>query len=149
MKEILKYLAVMFVVYGIVAPWISVENQIFGIIMATLTISSSIYLLYELHKYTATKKNGEIEVQILNNLSKFSTPMYAKEGDSGMDIRYNGNKSLTINPFERQLISTGLFVAVPNGYEFQVRPRSGLALKEGITVLNTPGTVDSKEKINL
>jgi len=70
-------------------------------------------------------------------------PTYATEQSAGMDLRANIEESITIHPMERRLIGTGLFIALPAGYEAQVRPRSGLALKHGLTVLNTPGTVDS------
>lgn len=70
-------------------------------------------------------------------------PTYATEQSAGMDLRANIEESITIHPMERRLIGTGLYIALPAGYEAQVRPRSGLALKHGLTVLNTPGTVDS------
>ena len=70
-------------------------------------------------------------------------PAYATPQSAGMDLRANLDESLTLHPFERKLVKTGLFIALPQGYEAQVRPRSGLALKHGITVLNTPGTIDA------
>ena len=70
-------------------------------------------------------------------------PAYATPQSAGMDLRANLDEPLTLHPFERKLIKTGLFIALPEGYEAQVRPRSGLALKHGITVLNTPGTIDA------
>ncbi len=70
-------------------------------------------------------------------------PAYATPQSAGMDLRANLDESLTLHPFERKLVKTGLFIALPEGYEAQVRPRSGLALKHGITVLNTPGTIDA------
>lgn len=70
-------------------------------------------------------------------------PRYAKPGDAGCDGHANIEQSITIPPGESRLIPLGVAVAIPEGYEIQVRPRSGLALKHGITVLNTPGTVDS------
>jgi len=81
----------------------------------------------------------EITVQKLNDEAKI--PSYAHEGDAGVDLYANGNFNL--RPGERALIPTGLKLAIPHGYEGQVRPKSGLALKHGITVLNTPGTVDA------
>ena len=69
-------------------------------------------------------------------------PQYSHPGDAGMDI-YNMGEEVTLKPLSRALIPTGLKVAVPQGYELQVRPRSGLALKHGITLLNTPGTIDA------
>ena len=70
-------------------------------------------------------------------------PAYQTQGSSGMDIRAAIKEPLTLAPGERRLVPTGLKMAVPEGYEIQVRPRSGLALKSGITMLNTPGTIDS------
>ena len=70
-------------------------------------------------------------------------PQYATAQSAGMDLRANLEESVTLKPFERRLIPTGLHIALPVGYEAQVRPRSGLALKKGVTVLNTPGTIDA------
>jgi dUTP pyrophosphatase len=70
-------------------------------------------------------------------------PQYATEQSAGMDLRANLDAPVTLCPLERRLIPTGLHIALPVGYEAQVRPRSGLALKKGITVLNTPGTIDA------
>ena len=71
-------------------------------------------------------------------------PTYATEQSAGMDLRANlSENAITLAPLERRLIHTGLYIALPKGYEAQVRPRSGLALKRGITVLNTPGTIDA------
>lgn len=70
-------------------------------------------------------------------------PAYATEQSAGMDLRANIDEPITLRPMERSLIRTGLFIELPKGFEAQVRPRSGLALKHGITVLNTPGTIDS------
>ncbi len=83
-----------------------------------------------------------IEVAIVNQ-SAFDLPAYATEGAAGLDIRANITEPIVLAPLERQLIPTGLFVAIPMGYEIQIRPRSGLAFKHGITVLNTPGTIDA------
>lgn len=80
-------------------------------------------------------------VKIVNK-SKYPLPTYAKEGDSGMDVRANIEEAITLQPLERKLIPTGIYVDLPKNIEIQVRPRSGLALKRGLTVLNTPGTVD-------
>lgn len=88
-----------------------------------------------------------MKVKIIN-VSNNPLPKYANFGDSGMDLYAHLESDLVINPGDRALVSTGIKVALPEGYEFQVRPRSGLALKKGITVLNTPGTVDSKENFN-
>jgi dUTP pyrophosphatase len=83
-----------------------------------------------------------MNVQIINK-SKHVTPNYETEGSAGMDLRANINESVVLKPLERAIIKTGLFIALPVGFEAQVRPRSGLAAKKGITVLNSPGTVDA------
>ena len=83
-----------------------------------------------------------MKIKIINK-SKHQLPEYATPASAGLDIRANINEQITLAPFERALVKTGLFIALPIGYEAQVRPRSGLALKHGITVLNTPGTIDS------
>lgn len=70
-------------------------------------------------------------------------PAYATSQSAGMDLRANLEAPIVLKPMERKLVSTGLFIALPEGFEAQVRPRSGLALKHGITVLNTPGTIDA------
>ncbi len=85
---------------------------------------------------------NKIVVNIINK-SNNELPSYATIGSSGLDIRANLTESVTLQPLERQLIPTGIFVEIPNGYEIQVRPRSGLAIKNGITCVNSPGTVDS------
>lgn len=77
------------------------------------------------------------------NKSVNDLPEYATLGSSGMDIRASMEASLNLKPMERVLVPTGLFVEIPEGYEIQVRPRSGLAIKQGITCLNTPGTIDA------
>lgn len=81
-------------------------------------------------------------IKIINH-SNNALPKYETSGSAGMDLRANLTESLTLQPLERQLIPTGLFMQLPEGYEAQVRPRSGLAIKKGLTVLNTPGTIDS------
>ena len=81
-------------------------------------------------------------VQIINK-SKHPIPSYETEQSAGMDLRANIDASITLKPLERTIIKTGLFIALPPGFEAQVRPRSGLAVKKGITVLNSPGTVDA------
>lgn len=83
-----------------------------------------------------------MKVQIINK-SSFPSPAYATELSAGMDIRANIEEAVVLKPLERFLVPTGLYIALPPGYECQVRPRSGLAVKHGITVLNTPGTVDA------
>jgi dUTP pyrophosphatase len=81
-------------------------------------------------------------VQIVNK-SHHPLPEYATNGSSGMDIRAFLNSSITMAPMERVLIPTGLFLALPENWEAQIRPRSGLAIKQGLTCLNTPGTIDA------
>lgn len=83
-----------------------------------------------------------MEIKIINK-SHHPLPQYATPQSAGMDIRANIDEPITLAPLERKLIPTGLFIALPAGYEAQVRPRSGLAIKKGITVLNSPGTVDA------
>lgn len=83
-----------------------------------------------------------MKIQVINK-SKHELPQYATIASAGLDLRANIDSSVVLKPLERQLIPTGLFMALPVGFEAQVRPRSGLALKHGITVLNTPGTVDA------
>lgn len=75
--------------------------------------------------------------------SKHDIPSYSTEHAAGMDLRANIDRSIELKPMERRLIPTGLFIELPVGYEAQIRPRSGLALKKGLTVLNTPGTIDA------
>ena len=83
-----------------------------------------------------------MNVQIINK-SKHATPAYETDGAAGMDLRANIDTAITLKPLERVIVKTGLFIALPVGFEAQVRPRSGLAAKKGITVLNSPGTVDA------
>ena len=84
----------------------------------------------------------KMNVQIINK-SKHATPNYETEGAAGMDLRANLIESVILKPLERAIIKTGLYIALPIGFEAQVRPRSGLAAKKGVTVLNSPGTVDA------
>ncbi|MDE6513584.1 MAG: dUTP diphosphatase [Muribaculaceae bacterium] len=83
-----------------------------------------------------------MKVKIVNK-SPFALPAYETFEAAGMDVRANLAEPFTLEPGERTLVPTGLFMQLPSGYECQVRPRSGLALKKGITVLNTPGTIDA------
>lgn len=83
-----------------------------------------------------------VQIRIVNT-SANPLPQYATSGSSGMDIRASLDIPLTLQPLERTLIPTGLFIEIPNGYEAQIRPRSGLAIKQGITCLNSPGTIDA------
>ena len=82
------------------------------------------------------------QVKIINQ-SKHALPQYETKGSAGMDLRANIEASITIKPLERAMVATGLSIALPDGYEAQVRPRSGLAAKKGVTVINTPGTIDA------
>ena len=83
-----------------------------------------------------------IKIKIINQSSN-PLPDYATAGSSGMDLRASLEKPLTLQPLERCLVPTGLFIELPDGFEAQVRPRSGLAIKQGITCLNSPGTIDA------
>ena len=83
-----------------------------------------------------------MEIKIINK-SHHPMPAYATPQSAGMDIRANLTEPVELKPFERKLIPTGLYIALPEGYEAQLRPRSGLALKHGLTLLNTPGTIDA------
>lgn len=83
-----------------------------------------------------------VRVNIINRSSN-PIPAYATSGSSGMDIRASLDEPVILQPLERSLIPTGLFIELPDGYEAQVRPRSGMAIKQGITCLNSPGTVDA------
>lgn len=90
--------------------------------------------------YPSSYKSNRIGIKYINK-SDNENPVYAKEGDSGFDLR--ANESGVLRPLERRLVGTGLFFELPDGYELQIRPRSGLAYKNGVTVLNSPGTVDT------
>lgn len=83
-----------------------------------------------------------IQIKVINKGHQ-QLPAYATSQSAGMDLRANLEVPIVLKPMERKLVSTGLFIALPEGFEAQVRPRSGLALKHGITVLNTPGTIDA------
>ncbi|MBD5199518.1 MAG: dUTP diphosphatase [Bacteroides sp.] len=85
---------------------------------------------------------NEVKVKIIN-MSRHELPAYATVDSAGMDVRANLDSAVTLKPLERKLIPTGLKVELPSGYEMQIRPRSGLALKHGITLVNTPGTIDA------
>ncbi|MDR3180475.1 MAG: dUTP diphosphatase [Prevotellaceae bacterium] len=82
------------------------------------------------------------QVKIVNQ-SPFELPAYATSSSAGMDLRANLSAPLTLKPLQRAMIPTGLFIELPQGYEAQIRPRSGLAAKHGISLLNTPGTIDA------
>ncbi len=83
-----------------------------------------------------------MKIEIVNK-SRHTLPQYATTSSAGMDIRANLSEPMELKPMERQLIPTGLYIALPEGYEAQMRPRSGLAIKHGVTLLNTPGTIDA------
>ena len=83
-----------------------------------------------------------MNVQVINK-SKHALPSYATSQSAGVDLRANIEESIVIKPLERVLVPTGIYMALPKGYEAQIRPRSGLAAKHGITILNTPGTIDA------
>ena len=83
-----------------------------------------------------------MKVKIVNK-SSFDTPFYATEKSAGMDIKANIEEPIVLRPLQRAMVPTGLYIALPEGTEAQIRPRSGLAAKHGITVLNTPGTIDA------
>jgi len=97
----------------------------------------AVYLLISL-----TKRDEDMKVRIINR-SHHQLPEYATPSSAGMDLRANLEEPIVLKPFERRLIPTGLFISLPVGFEAQVRPRSGLAIKKGITVLNSPGTIDA------
>ncbi|MDR1985233.1 MAG: dUTP diphosphatase [Prevotellaceae bacterium] len=82
-----------------------------------------------------------MKVKIVNK-SAFDVPQYATPQSAGLDLRANINAPVILKPLERKLIPTGLFIELPDGYEVQIRPRSGLAIKSGISLVNTPGTID-------
>ncbi len=83
-----------------------------------------------------------VEIKIINS-SDNPNPAYATAGSAGLDLRAWLSEPVTLKPLERKMIPTGLFIEIPDGYEVQVRPRSGMAIKHGITCLNSPGTIDS------
>lgn len=99
-------------------------------------------------KYNSTSDATPIFVRMsvsvkIVNTSPNALPEYATSGASGMDLRAHLTESITLAPLERTLVPTGIFIEIPEGYEVQVRPRSGLAIKQGLTCLNTPGTIDA------
>ena len=85
---------------------------------------------------------GKLTVRVINR-SKHPLPTFATEMSAGVDLRANIDEDIVLRPLQRVLVPTGLYLSLPEGYEAQVRPRSGLALKHGITLLNTPGTIDA------
>ena len=103
-------------------------------------INDAIAAVERIESMTDNYSTGKLQIKFTNESSN-KNPVYAKEGDSGFDLRCS--EGGTLKPLERMLVPTGLFFELPDGYELQVRPRSGLAAKHGITVLNSPGTVDT------
>ena len=87
-------------------------------------------------------KENDITVKVVNK-SGNELPQYSTPDSAGMDLRASLSEPVTLAPMQRALIPTGIYIALPKGYECQIRPRSGLALKKGVTVLNTPGTIDA------
>ena len=83
-----------------------------------------------------------MKIKVINK-SKHPLPQYETDQSAGMDLRANLDQSVELKPLERTLIKTGLFIELPSGYEAQIRPRSGLSFKKGLTVLNSPGTIDA------
>jgi dUTP pyrophosphatase len=103
-------------------------------------IDEAIAAVERIESMTTDYSSGKLQIKYRNE-SDNPNPEYAKEGDSGFDLR--SSVGGVLKPLERMLVSTGIYFELPDGYELQVRPRSGLAAKHGITVLNTPGTVDT------
>src|SRR5690554_7101379 len=87
-------------------------------------------------------RNNKMEIKIVNR-SRHSLPDYATIHSAGMDLRANLENPVVLKPLERSLIPTGIYIQLPNGYEAQIRPRSGLAIKHGISIVNAPGTIDA------
>ena len=106
--------------------------------MVNVTINSVDCVTSQLHKSIKIDENTEFI-----NTSRHPLPQYATPQSAGVDLRANLNEPIVLKPLQRCLVPTGLFLALPQGYEAQVRPRSGLAIKKGITVLNSPGTIDA------
>ena len=96
----------------------------------------------EMFNFAKLLNDKSMKVQIINK-SKHSLPQYATSSSAGMDLRANLDNPIVLKPLQRCLVPTGLYIALPEGFEAQIRPRSGLALKKGITLLNTPGTIDA------
>lgn len=95
-----------------------------------------------MHLNNNIRKKTMVKVNVINK-GHHPLPAYATPQSAGMDLRANISQPVTLRPMERRLIPTGLYIALPQGYEAQIRPRSGLALKHGVTVLNSPGTIDA------
>ena len=102
----------------------------------------TVFLLVLIQQLNGCLRKRQIKVKIINK-STNPTPSYSTEQSAGMDVRAFLSEPITLNPLERVLVPTGLYMELPQGYQCEIRPRSGLALKKGITVLNTPGTIDA------
>lgn len=113
-----------------------------GCLLTILSLNSNASLQIKPLDNCKFAKNHLLKVKIINH-STHSLPAYATTGASGMDLRAFLEAPLNLNPMDRVLVPTGLFLEMEEGYEAQVRPRSGLAIKQGITCLNTPGTIDA------
>ena len=92
--------------------------------------------------FVASKDESMVKIKIVNK-SRHALPEYATVQSAGMDLRANIESPITLKPLDRVLVPTGLYIALPEGYEAQVRPRSGLAIKKGISIVNAPGTIDA------
>lgn len=104
-------------------------------------IKTAIAIAESINNYDNENNSNKIKINFINK-SNNKNPVYAKEGDSGFDLRANLIESVTLKPMERKLIGTGLYFELPVGYDMEIRSRSGMSLKHGIIVLNTPGTID-------
>ncbi len=109
---------------------------------AALNMRLILFTIHILYVHLPFKEIIKMKVKIVNT-SHHPLPEYATPLSAGMDIRANLTEPIVLKPLERKLIPTGLYISLPEGYEAQMRPRSGLALKHGITLLNTPGTIDA------
>jgi dUTP pyrophosphatase len=107
-----------------------------------MVLNTDIFLFTAWCTFAALMTTTPLFVRIINR-SPYPLPQYETSGSAGMDLRANLESPVTLSPLERALIPTGLFIELPNGYEAQIRPRSGLAIKRGLTMLNSPGTIDS------
>ncbi len=127
-------LPLLVIVFGLLMFWFDAAPTDFLTVLLCLSLMGYLFHL---------KANPEPPIiSFLNTPEHFKLPEYKTMGASGMDVYYVKNDTIEVNPLERVLIPTGLFISIPEGYELQVRPRSGLAWEKGITVLNSPGTID-------
>jgi dUTP pyrophosphatase len=128
-------LPIIAILTGLTMFWFSAEAMDFMAVLLSLVVIAYIFHLRD--------NPDPITINVVNTPAYFRLPEYKTEGASGLDVYYIEIEDILIDPGRRVLIPTGLFVDIPPGYEFQVRPRSGLAWNDGITVLNSPGTIDS------